>query len=227
MKRLAFTTTTLLATALFAAPAAAQEEAPRIVVQGFEADQSSMSLQLHASTLTLSDDAIDPQGSAQLGGLSFSWRWDLVPWGGLELGLSALSRQSESGLVQESRGLLSASFLWYFARHHKHRFYGITGLASLLTTVQIGANTHDYSEGGLVLGLGSEWLLGKRWLVSADARALFLSPENDHSGPRHDEDLAATPPNDGRARTPWPDAWTSAPEERAGLAFNLGVGYRW
>lgn len=207
---------------LLALCSTASADEPRIVVEGFEAQRSTMSLQLHASTMSISDDPIDPEGSAQLGGLGLSWRWDLVDWGGLELSLAGLGRQSESGLVNEGRGLFTASWLWYFARHSKHRFYGITGIGTLSTDVEIGANSYSYEEGVLVLGVGSEWMLGRHWMLSVDARALFLSSEG-----QEEFAVNSPPPPDDLDRQPYPEAWSTHPEERGGIAFNVGLGYRW
>jgi hypothetical protein len=210
--------TTLLA---FAVPAAA--EAPRVVVRGFESHEPSMSLHLTGTGLTLGEDAIDPEGAANLGGVGLSWRWDLVDWGGLEIGFSTVGRRSEGGLVNDTRGIFSASWLWYFARHHNHRFYGVTGLVGMGTELDIGANRYSYGEGGFVLGVGSEWMLGKDWMVSVDARALFLSADQENPV----EADVAPAPGDGRARQPYPVEWWNPPAERTGAQFNVGIGYRW
>ncbi len=209
---------TLLA---FATPAAA--ESPRVVVRGFESHEPSMSLHLSGTGITLGDDAIDPEGAANLGGVGLSWRWDLVDWGGLELAIASVGRRSENGLVTDTRGVFTASWLWYFSRHHNHRFYGVTGLAGMGTELDIGANHYSYGEGGFVLGIGSEWMLGKAWVVSVDARALFLSADQEEAV----EVSQATPPPDGRAREPYPIEWWTPPTERTGAQFNVGIGYRW
>ena len=206
---------------MLAAPADAQQR--KIVVDGFSAPERTMSLQLSAGGLNLSDDFIDSQGTAQLGGMSLAFRWDPVQWGGLELSVGGYSRLDETGLVNESRGLVTLSWLWYFARHHRHRFYGITGLAGMDTQLQIGNSSYSYGEGGYVLGLGTEWLARKRWLISFDVRALMLNTNDQEKGLVAEE--AEPPP--GLDRSPFPEQWYTPPEERVGVMFNLGVGYRW
>ncbi len=202
------------------ATASAEE---RIVVKGFEARQNNMSLQLHGGALSISDDLVDPEGNANLGGLGLSWRWDLVDWGGLEVSLHALGRNSESGLITETRGLFTVSWLWYFAHKHNHHFYGITGLGGLSTDLEAGPTSYEYSESALVLGVGSEWLTSNNWVFSVDVRALML--EDDGSGTITDTDIGPAP--DSRTRTPFPDEWGAPPESRVGMMLNVGLGYRW
>lgn len=202
----------------------ASAEGRRIVVEGFEKHHdSSISLQLNASSLSLSDDGLDINGAAQLGGLNLGFRWDPVEWGGLEVTMGGYGRSSDDGLVTESRSLATLSWLWYFARHHRHRFYGVTGVAGLDTHLSIGNSSLEYSEGGLVLGLGSEWLVRKNWLISFDVRTLTLGRDKER------EAIFAqnAPAPDGLERSPFPESWTAIPDERVGVLFNLGLGYRW
>lgn len=214
----------LALTLLTSNPAAAEER--RIIVEGFEADHSTMSLQLGFGGLNLSDDALSDEGVARLGGMNLTWRWDPVDWGGLEVGVGSYLRQSEGGLVTEHRGTFSLAWLWYFARHYHHRFYGVTGITSMSTTVDIGDNEAlYYGEGGLTLGLGSEWLISKNWIVNIDARVLMLASDSEEGETFEAEPSDAAP--DGSARSPYPASWTTAPAERTGLLMNVGVGYRW
>ena len=204
-----------------ASPAFAHDhgEGRKIVVEGFRADDSSMSLQLNLSGMSLSDDAMDVDGIAHVGGINLNWRWDLVEWGGLELGFGGYSRMSEDERVDESRTTMSLAWLWYFARHYHHRFYGITGFSSVVTTGTVDETPYSYSEGGLVLGLGSEWLVNRHWLVSMDLRTLLLSSDG--------EGNAEAVPSDPGFGAEVPVAWVSPPQERSAVMFNLGVGYRW
>ena len=211
----------VVAMSMLASPALA-DRGRRVVVRGFEANRPAMSVHLGGTGLTLSEDNLDPEGKARLGGLNFSWRWDLVDWGGLEIDVAGLGRSSEGGLVNEAKTFVSASWLWYFARHHTHRFYGVTGIAGMGTELEIGNSSYSYGEGGFILGLGTEWLMGKHWVISFDVRALFL--ESDTEQPL--EANEALPPA-GMDREPYPVAWYSPPPERAGAMFNLGLGYRW
>ena len=212
--------TLLAASFLITLPAEAQGR--KIVVQGFSSPQRTLSLSVGASGMTLSEDGLDLEGSAQLGGMNLALRWDPVRWGGLELGLGGYSRLSDGGLAEENRSLVTLSWLWYFARHHRHRFYGITGVAGMSTDLAIGNTNVRYGEGGVVLGLGTEWLAKKRWLISFDVRALMLNRDN-----QEDLTIEALETPEGLNRDPFPEAWTTPPEERIGLMFNLGVGYRW
>lgn len=222
MKIQQLTAAALAATLLaFCVPAAA--DSPRVVVQGFRAQEPSMSLHLSGTGITLGGDGVDPEGTANLGGIGLSWRWDLVDWGGLELGIASIARRSENGLVHDDRGMFTASWLWYFARHHNHRFYGVTGLVGLGTQIEIGANRYSYGEGGFVLGVGSEWMFGDAWVVSVDARLLSLSA--DHEKPVEAEEVTAPP--DDRDRRAYPVEWWTPPSERTGAQFNAGIGYRW
>lgn len=195
----------------------------RVVVRGFESHRPSMSLHLSGTGLTLGDDAIDPEGAANLGGIGLSWRWDLVDWGGLEISLATVGRRSDNDLVQETRGVFTAAWLWYFARHHSHRFYGITGITGMGTELDIGETHYSYGEGGFTLGIGSEWMMGRNWVVSVDARAHFLEAD-------HEEAVTVTegaPAPDNRARRPYPVEWWTPPAERTAAQFNVGIGYRW
>lgn len=194
----------------------AQADHRRIVVQGFEADDNNMSLQLNIGGLTLADDAMDVSGVAQLGGAGLAWRWDLVHWGGLELAFQGYGRTSEGGRVNEDAVATSINWLWYFARNHHHRFYAVTGIGGVSTNGTIDDDfDYSYSEGGLNLGVGTEWLVSRRFLISADLRTLLLS--------RNDESVSAFDWADG---TPYGN-WTVPPEERTGIQFNMGIGYRW
>ena len=199
----------------------------RVVVQGFgdrASHKRSMSLHVGFGGMNVSDDGLDPRGAAELGGMNLSWRWDLTHWGGLEVAVGGYTRASEDGLVTESRGMTSVSWLWYFARHKRHRFYGVTGLAGLETDLQIGNSTYSYGEGGMVLGVGTEWIARNRWVVSFDVRALMLSGSDDEQGLVAEEPDA---PNDGIDRTPFPAEWYTPAQEHVAVAFNLGLGYRW
>ncbi len=211
----------LAAASLLAAAPDAQAQERKIVVEGFRADDSNMSLQLNLTGMTLGDDGMDEDGVADLGGLSLSWRWDLIDWGGLEVALGAYGRASDDEAVSESRTTLSVAWMWYFARHYHHRFYAVTGLASLDTQGTIDRNgyltDYTYSEFGPVLGLGSEWLISKNWLFSVDARALLLSSQ---------EDTAVTT-DDALDNNATPLAWITPPESRSALHFGVGFGYRW
>jgi len=206
---------------LAAAPAEAQNR--KIVVEGFSAPSTNMSLQLRLSGLSLSDDKIDPEGAASLGGMNLAFTWDPVRWGGLEVAAGGYERMDDTGLIHESRGVVTLSWLWYFSRHKRHRFYGVTGLASSNNVLEIGNSTFTSNEGGYVLGLGSEWLSRSRWMVNFDVRALFLE-RNGEDGRTTAE--IPTPP-DGIERAPFPEEWTTPSDERFGLMFNFGIGYRW
>lgn len=197
-------------------PAVASAER-RIVVEGFEAHQRTMAFQLGGSGLSLSDDTLDVDGTAYLGGVSMAFRWDPIPWLGLELGVGSYGRTSEEGLADEQRDLVTIAALWYFARHHDHRFYGVTGFSGLSTTLDIGDTELVYHEGGLVLGVGSEWMLTRSWAVNFDVRALFL----DTSG---EDEAQFTGDTNGEA--PYPARWYNIPSERAGAVFNVGIAYR-
>jgi hypothetical protein len=196
---------------------------PRVVVHGFQSDDSALSHHLSASALSLGDDTIDPESTATLGGPTWSFRWDLARWGGLEFSASALNRKSEGGLVTENRSLAAVNWLWYFGRRHDARWYVITGIAGLHTNLEVGANTYRFDEKAFTLGAGFDWALNDNWILSADARTLFLSA--DHSKP-FDADESFSP-NDGRERQPYPIEWTAPPAKRDGAQFSAGIGYRW
>lgn len=212
-----------LTTLLTASAAEAQER--RIIVEGFRADDSSMSLQLNLAGLAIGDDAMDSDDVADLGGANVSWRWDLVPWGGLEVAFGGYGRASEEGTVDESRTSFSLAWLWYFARHYHHRFYGVTGFSGLTTQGSVGEYLYNYSESGLMLGVGSEWLVSRHWLISFDVRALLLSNDSDElnlppEGVPDPTFVDATPAH-------IPAEWVNAPESRTAVMFNFGFGYRW
>ncbi|MEO1268719.1 MAG: hypothetical protein AAFX99_11520, partial [Myxococcota bacterium] len=182
---------------------------------------------LSAGSLSIGDDQLDEEGVARLGGMMFNWRWDPVEWGGLELGLGAYGRLSDNELVNETKAVFNVAWLWYFARHYHHRFYAVTGLTFQATHVEIGeVEPYEYTESGLMLGLGSEWLLSKRWMLNMDVRAVFLSLDQDEED-FDDEPVRVFQGPDGSARQPYPDGWTRPPEERAGVMLNFGVAYRW
>ncbi len=217
----------IVGAALFCGLTASAEE--KIVVEGFRADNSTMSLRLSGTALNLSDDNLDPEGNALLGGATLSFRWSPVVWLGVEASIGGTGRTSENGLVEESRGVASLAGLWYFSRHRKHRFYGVFGLASVNTNLLIGNEQYQFNESGPMFGIGTEWLAGKSWVLSADLRAVALSLEGSSFGGEEEGDdvAAAGPPDDGIERNPFPARWSAQPEERIGMMFNFGVGYRW
>ncbi len=226
MKTRAWVLSAVIAVGVMASAAGSAEAGEgKIVVKGFEADERTLALQLNASNMSVSDDGLDAEGSAHLGGFNLAVRWDTLRWGGIELAVGGYSRLDETGLVDESRGMTSLSWLWYFARHHRHRFYGLIGVAGLSTELRIGNSSYNYSEGGGLIGLGSEWLFRDRWMVTVDARLLSLNSS------RHEKEgrLQANepePPGD-LDRTPFPAEWYTPPEERVAVMFNMGIGYRW
>jgi hypothetical protein len=213
--------------ATLASNAALAQEPGRIVVKGFEADDDTMSLQTHISTLSVSDDTLDVEGSASLGGFGLSWRWELLNLGSLELFGSFLFRLDETALVSELRSQASVSWLWHLWETSGHRLYGITGFGALHTTVSLGENaTYDYAESGLVLGIGSEWLIDDDLIVTFDVRSLLLESDGPSNKTPHPDGGGAPAPDDGIERRPYPESWYTAPESRSGLMFNIGFGYR-
>lgn len=212
---------------IVAGQASAEEDDQRkIIVEGFEARQPSMSIGLTAGSLSLGDDKLDSEGVARLGGVMFNWRWDPVEWGGLELGLGAYGRLSENELVNEQKAIFNVAWLWYFARHYHHRFYAVTGLSFQATHLEIGeVEPYEYAESGLMLGLGSEWLINRSWMVNMDVRAVFLSHDQDEEG--EEEVVRSFQGPDGSPRQPYPVEWTAPPQERSGLMLNFGIAYRW
>jgi hypothetical protein len=206
---------------MLTAPASAENR--KIVVPGFSSPQRTMTLQLNVGGLTLSDDQIDPRGSAELGGANLAFRWDLLRWGGLEIAGGGYDRLDETELVHEKRSYASLAWLWYFSRHNRHRLYGITGLANINTEMKIGNSTYSYGEGGLMLGLGSEWVTSKRWVISMDMRALMLGNQSEKGALKTNEPDVP----EGLDRTPFPSEWYTPPEERVALMANFGIGYRW
>lgn len=227
MKRILTPLTFLLAAAsLLAAAPDAQAQERKIVVEGFRADDSNMSIQLNLTGMILGDDSLDEDRVADLGGGSLSWRWDIIDWGGLEVALGAYGRASDDGAAAESSTTFSVAWMWYFARHHHHRFYAVTGLSSLDTqgTIDRNGNLTDYtySEFGPVLGLGSEWLISKNWLFSVDARALLLSSQDDAN-----YTSSVEPGDSPQATNAIPYTWITPPESRSAVQFGVGFGYRW
>jgi hypothetical protein len=206
---------------MLAAPASAENR--KIVVEGFSAPQRTMTLQLNFGGMSLSDDQVDPRGTAELGGGNLSFRWDIVRWGGLEIAGGGYDRLDETELVREKRNYGSLAWMWYLVRHRNHRLYGITGLASLNTTMQIGNSTYSYGEGGLMLGVGSDWGPSRGWIVSMDVRALMLNNQDQKGALKVDEPDVP----EGLDRDPFPAEWYTPPEERVALMANFGIGYRW
>jgi opacity protein-like surface antigen len=206
----------LAAVVIMSFPAVANAER-RIVVEGFEGHRNTMALQFSGTGLTLADDTLDLDGSARLGGATLAFKWDLARWIGLEFSVGSLSRSSEGGLVSEDRGLVTFAALWYFARHHHHRFYGITGLSGLSTTVNIGETQLNYNESSLTLGVGSEWMISRSWALNFEVRTLLLD-----SADEEEPDIVA----DANGEVPYPPHWYDIPEERVGALFNIGIAYR-
>lgn len=230
MKKVAWMVMALVASSavLLNAQSAHADEGPRIVVEGFEANhhrQRHMSLHFSGALMQVSEDGLDPSGSAHLGGMNLSWRWDLVEWGGVEVMFGGFWRADDRFLVNEGRTVVSTSWLWYFARKHHRRFYAITGLAGVETDLSIGNSRYTHSASGLVLGVGLEWLLTKNLTFSVDTRAIMLN-----SGERDGERLTIEEPegpNDGVERTPFPAQWYTPAQEYTAVMTNIGVGYRW
>ncbi len=178
-----------------------------------------MSLRLGANQLSLSEDKLDLDRIANLGGPSLALRWTWNGRSALEAEVSGLLRESQRQVLRESRGLASISYVRYFGQGRRGRWYGSVGWIGVVTQREFGDQQFQFAESGGTAGIGREWNLGKRWLLSADVRAVWLRLRASDPGAQGDTYTA----DDGQS---YPARWVSTPQQRIGANARVALGYR-
>ena len=175
-----------------------------------------LTLNAGARHLSLVEDRLDVDDVATLGGVGVNLRWNWTSRGAIDVDLAMLGRRSTNDRVSDRSGMLGVFALYRVSQ----RWNVSVGWIGLATERSIDETTVRHFEKGWAVGLGREWRLGKRWMLSADARLLGLRLVED--------DLEeARAEAEERGDSPFPEGLAAPEPERWGLMARASLGYRW